>query len=192
MGVLGLRGGGDAAVGQQAMHGQLGAAGSSAGGGGDDGEDGRRTPPRTRFEPMECTKDAAVVCAWPVGHLVEEALRLYREGRHCTPNLYTKKGNLRAMSTANGAIARCEKFVERELDPDRVRARSQCTARAQDLLTIAAEQYGTPLVVQTLLGQLMGSGPPGEDSGDEQASHGASEPLPHILIGCTLAGGAHT
>ena len=142
--------------------------GMGAGGGGgddDDDTDGRRTPtvPR-RFEPFECTTDAAALRKWKVADLVREALRLYELGRHPTPNIWTAKGNMRAKDTPNGVIARCEGFTGRETDGGRVRAKSQHTARAQDIMTIAVEMHGYTLVVKTLMGILIANGPPKDDS----------------------------
>lgn len=167
---LALRGGGDAAVGgaQGMGGGAMGGMGAGAGGGGDDDDDtdGRRTPiaPR-RFEPFECTRDADELRKWSVRDLVREALRLYGLGRHPAPNVWTPKGNLRAKETPNGVIARCEGFIGRETDGGRVRAKSQHTARAQDIMTIAVEMHGHRLVVRMLMEVLIANGPP--DSDDE-------------------------
>ena len=157
-----VRGGGDAAGAVQGG-GTEGSLGTTGGGNDDDESEGRRTPglPK-RYEPMECTnvedlKDLTLAA------LIGRALWHYKRGHHPTPNMFTKKGNLRAMDTENGVVARGYKFVERETDPSRVRAKSESTAHAQDVMTHAIQVYGQQAVVRELIDVLIHAGADDDD-----------------------------
>jgi hypothetical protein len=134
-------------------------------GGGDEAR-----PAVTRHEPWSQTPDAAALQTQPLTELVSMALRLYDDGRHDTPNVFTKNGNVRDRYSSNGSTGRVRKFLERELDPQRVRARSAAVARAQDVLAVAEQVHSQQAVVAELLQQLISAGPPDEDDGDDQAS----------------------
>ena len=136
-------------------------------GGGEDPDDKPQRGPPERHEPMSCTPDAEAMRARELADLVAGALALYARGRHPTPNLWTAAGNLRAWKTANGVVARCQKFRERETEPERVRARSRYVARAQDLLTIATEVYGVEETVEALIEQIVGNHPPASSDEDD-------------------------
>ena len=159
--VLRTRGGGDVAV-----------AGGGGGGGDDDGEHSRRPPVPViylvehRFEPWEATPDAEALRQLTVGQLANMAMQLYAEGRHDTPNMFTKAGNLRALNTANGVYARARKFIERETEADRVRARRRQVARAQDIVAIMVEVHGLPATIQQLVYILTDEAVVGEAQAD--------------------------
>ena len=111
-----------------------------------------------RHAPGSQTPDEALLRNQPVAQLVIRALDLFRDGRHPVPNVWTKAGNLRAMNTPNGVMGRCQKFITRESDPERVWPRSQWTARAQDIVGIAVEVHGYHAVVDTLATCLISEG----------------------------------
>jgi hypothetical protein len=133
-------------------------------GGGDDGGTSA-----TRHEPWSQTPDVHVLQKKPLPELVGMALKLYRTGRHPTPNVYTKNGNVRDRHSSNGSTGRIRKFVEREIDPTRVRARTTQVARAQDVVSTAVFVYTAAETVAEMLKQLIDEGPPDEDSDDDQA-----------------------
>ena len=122
-----------------------------------------------RYSPMQATPDAASLRPLSCDSLVRMALGQYAVGRHPTPNLYTAKGNPRAMNTANGVMARAENFVQRETDPNRVGAQKHATARAQDIITIAVSSHGTRATVDKLVSVLMERGHPMDDDGDSDS-----------------------
>ena len=140
---------------------------------------------------MSCTPDEDKQRRRQLTDLVADALVLYTLGTHPTPNLWTKNGNVRAWRTANGVVARCQKFQERETERGRVRARSHHVARAQDLLTIASEEHGAEETVEELIAQILATHAPqssdDEDDGfgDERwvgardGAHAHETPTPH-------------
>lgn len=160
-----VRGGGDAMTAGVALGGTS-AGGMAAQGAGDDDDESRRPPKMPkRFEPDECTNEEDLV-GLTLEELINRALWHYDRGRHPTPNMFTKKGNLRAMDTPNGVQARGLKFVERETDPSRVRAKSESTAHAQDVMSFAIRTFGQAEVVARLVETLIAVGPP-DDEDDE-------------------------
>ena len=140
------------------------------GGGGGQEEDGRNTPPAPepphRYEPGEATPDWDELVDQTVGALVGGAVQLYRDGEHDLPNMYTRAGNLRALDTANGVYARAHKFLIRETEPGRVRARRWQVARAQDMLIIATGRHGAAAVEQQMIYILTGQELANDDAGE--------------------------
>ena len=87
--------------------------------------------------------------------LIGVAFRMYD---HChgdpLPNIYTKKGNMRALHTTHGVFSKITNFLEAETDPNRVPPRCYYRARGQDILTLAREQFGDGATVDTMFAIL--------------------------------------
>lgn len=163
--VVRVRGGGDATTAGVVQEG-TNVGSMAAQGEGDDNDESRRPPKMPkRYEPGECTNEADLE-GLTLAELINRALWHYDRGRHPTPSMFTKKGNLRAMDTSNGVRARGLKFVERETDPSRVRAKSESTAHAQDVISFAIRTFGQAEVVAQLVEALISAGPP-DDEEDE-------------------------
>jgi len=83
--------------------------------------------------------------------LIGVAFRMYD---HCAkdplPNIFTDKGNLRALHTTHGVFSKITNFLRGEIDPNRVPPRCYYRARAQDVLTLAHEQFGEGTTVDTM------------------------------------------
>ena len=125
-----------------------------------------------RFERFEAAPDARQwEGAQPVD-VMRRALKFYARGAHPTPNVYTPTGRLR-VGAANGAMARCEKFVGRETQsgPDRIGARKPETAHAQDLVWVCLQRHGMTAAAEALLAALQEPGQPAQADGEEVCAH---------------------
>ena len=73
--------------------------------------------------------------------------------------------SVRFCSYASLRVLDCSgyKFVERETDPSRVRAKSESTAHAQDVMTHAIQVYGQQAVVRELIDVLIHAGADDDD-----------------------------
>ena len=128
-----------------------------------------------RYEPMELTQDAAELLRLnTIAELLEYAFDLYeRAPRHTTPNIYTKRGNLKENRSAT-----VHQFALREMEPGRVRARSRDVARAQDILTIVTERYGIAALIRAMVVEIMRRGNPVTiaHTSTSEHKHSTSEP----------------
>ena len=112
-----------------------------------------------RFAAWEATSDRQELTIRPATELAQLATRLYLEGNHTVPNLFTADRVLRAWYARRGVDARITSFIARETENDRVRARSAAVARAQDILTIVLEGYGMDATKFVLTQSLLRVGP---------------------------------
>ena len=87
--------------------------------------------------------------------LIAVAFRMYD---HCAkdplPNIFTDKGNLRALHTTHGVFSKITNFLRGEVNPNRVPPHCYYRARAQDVLTLAYEQFGEGTTVDTMFAIL--------------------------------------